>query len=331
MSFVETGAVMVSVDIRTELAAYPWINARWTEDKLIAASPFRYDKTPSFFVNLNADSQYYGCWTDSGAISDDWRSGSFTKLLSFLRNETYSETVYYLSGTYGNGPEDVDGEPTLRPNIIREDRPQPVRSIDSAILDGYRYHSDYLSGRGITEAAQQMCGVGYDPRRKAVTIPWMNAAGSLANVKYRRIDSKIFWFVKNGRPIRECIFGIDIVYRRSVKRAVIVEAEIDAMTLMSAGCAAVATGGTAFTESKRDLIVRSPLEEIVILRDNDSAGRAWQRRLIAELGPYIGVRIAVVPSGYKDANEFAVKCGLDKLRACVLRSRRVSALKRVII
>jgi hypothetical protein len=37
----------VAVDIRTELEQFNWTRPKWSADKLIAASPFRYDKTPS--------------------------------------------------------------------------------------------------------------------------------------------------------------------------------------------------------------------------------------------------------------------------------------------
>ena len=43
-------SIELDVDIRTELEAFPWIRPRWDSEKLIAASPFRYDRTPSFFV-----------------------------------------------------------------------------------------------------------------------------------------------------------------------------------------------------------------------------------------------------------------------------------------
>src|SRR5690625_1876617 len=96
----------MEVDVRAELEQFDWTNAHWTHDRLIASSPFRYETRPSFFVTLDPSSEYYGCWGDSGAVDDEWQSGNFTKLLSFLRAETYEETEEYLRYTYG-APDEV--------------------------------------------------------------------------------------------------------------------------------------------------------------------------------------------------------------------------------
>jgi DNA primase len=162
--------------------------------------------------------------------------------------------------------------------------------------------------------------IGYDKQRRAVTIPWFNPDGSLGNVKYRRTDSKTFWYEKGARPIREMIYGIDVMYSRRIKRAAIVEAEVDALTLMSCGLPAIATGGTAFNAAKRDVILRSPIEEIIIVRDNDAAGRIWRNRVIADLYGKIDVSIALVPGDYKDANEW--KCAGGAVENVTVRKCR---------
>ncbi|GGF88071.1 toprim domain-containing protein [Paenibacillus abyssi] len=293
-----SGPAELDVDIRAELEDFPWIRPSWSGVKLIAASPFRYDRTPSFFVNLE-----HGGWADSGASDPEYSSGGFVKLLVFLRDETYEETCDYLHAKYGQAP-DESAEITLKLPRLKPDVKRVTR-ISSAVLDRYKFRSPYLGGRGISEPVQRLMRIGYDKRRRAVTIPWFNPDGTLGNVKYRHVDSKTFWYESNSRPIREMLYAIDVIYRQNIRKCAIVEAEIDALTLMSAGIPAIATGGTAFTAAKRDLILRSPIEEITLYRDNDAAGRAWRNRIVAELGERIDVRLAVVPIAYKDVNEWA--------------------------
>jgi hypothetical protein len=301
----------LTIDIRAELADFPWIRATWTDSRLLAASPFRYDKSPSFYVILDGDDA--GCWGDSGASDPEWQRGGIVRLLSFLRDETVGETLDYLTLKYGDTGAEATDELTLNlPQLYTPDKPRVTR-ISSAILDAYRFRSPYLGGRGISESVQRLMTVGYDRKRHAVTLPWFNADGSLGNVKYRRTDSKTFWYQRGGRPIREMIYGIHIAYKQRIRRAAIVEAEVDALTLMSAGIFAVATGGTAFTAAKRDLILRSPIEELTLIRDNDSAGRAWRNRIVAELSGKIELRIALVPTEHKDVNEWANSCSLNPL------------------
>jgi len=78
---------------------------------------------------------------------------------------------------------------------------------------------------------------------------------------------------------------------------------------MSAGIPAIATGGTAFNEAKRDLILRSPIEELTLFRDNDSAGEKWENELKRELCRKLDLRTASVPTLFKDVNEWRCNVG----------------------
>jgi len=303
------------IDVRTELEAFDWTAATWTSRKLICASPTRYESHPSFFVDLET-----GGWHDSGATDPYWQSGNFTKLLAFLRQETYEETAAYLSAKYGNGDVltyDDDGRPIFKPPNLLQPRVKP-RRIPEYILDDYRYRSEYLGRRGISEDIQRLMNVGYDMSSKAVTIPWLNADGSLGNVMYRKTTDKTFWYRKDSRPIGEMLYGIHLSYKHRLKQAAIVEAAVDSLTLMTHGIYAVATGGTAVTDAKISLLLRSPIEELTIWRDQDEAGRAWQKRLVAAVRGKIRIRIAKLPRGYKDVNEAAC-AGVD-IRSVKIRN-----------
>jgi DNA primase len=289
-------------DVRAELEAFEWTRATWTDDRLIAASPFRYDKTPSFYVYLtDTPTSKAGYWGDPGADDPACGRGGIVKLLAFLRNETEYDTFEYLRYKYGDyaaESEDITLNP-LRLEVKETRRPLPM-----TLLDRYHFRHPYLERRGISEAVQRLMRVGYDRTRQAVVIPWFNANGTLGNVKYRSVRSKTFWYEKGGRPIREMVYGLDVIYSRKIRRAAIIEAEVDAMTLMSAGIPAIATGGAAFSDFKRELIAKSPLEEVVLFRDNDTAGRKWRNQAVAGLFPYIDVRIALVSAAFKDVNEW---------------------------
>lgn len=289
--------------IESELREFSLIRATWLPDKLLAASPFRYDNHPSFYVYLvDTLTAKAGDWGDSGATDPEWQRGSFPKLLAFLRNETIPETLDYLRAKYGNGLPDEGEEPTLKPLHLTVD--EPYRPLDMRILDAYKYRHPYLGGRGISEDIQRLMRIGYDRDRQAIVIPWLNPDGSLGNIKFRKVDGKTFWYLRGGRPIREMLYGINVIYTRMLRKAAVVEAEIDAMTLMTAGIPAIATGGTGFSAAKRDLIIKSPLEEVVLFRDNDRAGRVWRNRIAADLSGHINVRIAYINHRFKDVNEW---------------------------
>jgi 5S rRNA maturation endonuclease (ribonuclease M5) len=310
----------VDIDVRTELEAFNWTRPRWSSDKLIAASPFRYDQTPSFFVRLEPYGDYpAGTWSDSGAYDSEWQSGNFVKLLAFLRNETYEETEEYLLANYGAPTE---GEAVkLRPIRLKLQRVR--QTLKDEVLKDFTQDYSYLKSRGISEEVQRQAGVLFNPQAQAAVIPWRLADGRLANVKYRKTRGKVFWYERGAWPIRELVFGLD----RVGPTTVLCEAEIDALSFRQAGFAAIAVGGASFNDFKRDLILRSPIEELVIATDNDKAGEKLRREVESALSGKLRLRHAHINKEVKDANEALVRFGAEALRDAVERSEKVAVLR----
>lgn len=301
--------VELDVDIRAEMEQFEWVRPRWTADKLIAASPFRYDRTPSFFCNLE-----HGAWKDSGSVDPEWGSGNFIKLLAYLHKLTYAETCDYLLMRYDNCKEYYYGKLSVNLSIINTNERKPT--LDLSILEPYKFRHPYLGQRGISEDVQRMFRIGYDKQSKAVTIPWFTADGRLANIKYRRTDSKIFWYQKGGMPLRGLIYGIEHVYRRRDTGVVLVEGEVDALYLWTAGYSAIAIGGSAFTTEKADLIKRSPIERLLLATDNDDVGRKIREDVKQKLTGYIEIADVEIPEQYKDVNEISP---ISELKNCLNR------------
>ncbi|MDT2258325.1 toprim domain-containing protein [Paenibacillus larvae] len=300
------------IDVLYELEQFDWRNVRPAADSFIASSPFRTDDdTPSFFVDLREDSDYYGCWHDFGGTDPEWTSGNFTKLLSFLMDVSYREADDYLRRKYEN--DEQQETPVLRRVRLSAERPKKP-ALNAELLKQYRHDHPYLPSRCISAEVQREMQTGYCPRKNAVTIPWFGPNGQLLNIKYRSVFGKKFWYAKGGRPIKELVYGIDYIYRHRCRRAAIVEAEIDALTLMSAGVPAVAAGGGVINEEKAAVIIRSPIEEIFVMADHDDVGQALKREVIRMLGGDLRVGVGGFPIRYKDVNEAAQAEGLRKLR-----------------
>lgn len=300
------------IDVLYELEQFDWRNVRPAVDSFIASSPFRMDDdTPSFFVDLREDSDYYGCWHDFGGTDPEWTSGNFAKLLSYLMDVSYREADEYLRRKYEN---DGDQEaPVLRRVRLSAERPKKS-VLHVGLLEEYHHDHPYLASRCISAEVQREMQTGYCPSKNAVTIPWFGPNGQLLNIKYRSVTGKKFWYVKGGRPIRELVYGIDYIYRYRCRQAAIVEAEIDALTLLSAGIPAVAAGGGVINKEKAAVIIRSPIEEIFVMSDHDDVGQALKREVIRMLGGDLRVGVAGFPKRYKDVNEVAQAEGLQKLR-----------------
>lgn len=293
----------MKIDIEAELRVFEWRNARWTENKLIACSPFRDERHPSFYVWLRDNpvtGAKAGYWGDSGGY--EYQRGGFVQLLAFLRNETEQETREYLEAKYGSTYVDTESMTLDLSGWTINPKPK-CRGIDPSILDEYRFRHPYLERRGISEKIQRLMKIGYDRKHRAITIPWFLPDGSLGNIKYRRVDSKQFWYQPGGMPIREMVYGIDVICRRNVREAVLTEAEIDAMTVMTAGIPAIAVGGAKLSDKQAELIARSPLESVILATDNDEAGANLRKQAISKLRNYIQLKVVPIPEPNKDIND----------------------------
>lgn len=293
---------------RQAVEAYSFHNVRPHTTKLIASSPFgkRPDNLPSFFVNLDDDSPYFGCWSDKGAVDSDWQSGGPVKLYAFIRNISYEEAVEELTDA------SEDTTPKLRvrlraPTVLTQRKPLDITPY---LVD----EIPYLNNRGITPIIQRLYRCGFDSAKNAVVMPWANTAGIPVNAKWRATWGKAFWYAKDGAPVRDMVFGIDLAYRRRIKRAVIVEAEIDAMSAASAGVFGLAVGGSEFTDFKAELLRRSPVEELLIAGDNDAAGEKLRWKIERKMRGLVRLAIVRIPDGNKDLNDTLQQSGTTTLR-----------------
>jgi len=263
-------------------------------NKLQACSPFREEHTPSFAVNLDN-----GTWIDSGAMDGDWFKGNFTKLLAFLMGVTYEEAETYLIEKYRLILDDVDA---LTLNIQLE-ATESYRELSLDDLKMFAFRNSYLTDRGISEQVQRSFKIGYDNKSKAVVIPWFDKDGNLINIKFRNTVNKVFWYLKGGQPIKQHIYGLHFIYKMKLNRAFVVESETDALYLWSHGIPAIALGSASLSTKQEDLIINSPIEELVLAFDKDDAGNR-AKETVGNL--FMGKKrlyVMPIPDGCKDIND----------------------------
>jgi 5S rRNA maturation endonuclease (ribonuclease M5) len=308
---------LYSIDVKEELEQFDWEDATWSDSKLIARSPFRSDNSPSFYCYLrDTTTAKAGYWQDSGAYDADHAKGGFVKLLAFLRQEDEESTLDYLREVYGTPAAGTDLQLRVPRLTIKRNR----QALNEVKVLAPEPDATYLQSRGISAEVVQLADV--RTQGNAVQIPWRLPDGRLANVKYRATRGKTFWYAKGGIPIRELVYGLDAVYAARSKTAVICEAEIDALSVRMAGYMAIAVGGASFSEQKRDQILRSPIEELIVLTDNDKAGGKLRAEIERALVGRMCIKHAYVENA-KDANEALVRTGVDNLRRAIERAESV--------
>jgi hypothetical protein len=295
---VRVRGMELPVNIKVEIEDFDWQRPNWKGDRLIACSPFRDERNPSFAVNLEN-----GTFIDSGNDDEEWRKGNFVKLLSWLRRESYEETEDYLISLYSPQFGDLDKlELPSMDDWIEDDRNTKI--FDRSELKPYLFKHPYLERRGIPFNVQRAFDVGYDPITKSVVLVWHDKNGNIVSWKHRNVHNKLFWYVKCGQPIRNHLYGIHWVVRKGFKRIWIVESEIDALTLWAKGIPAVAIGTSYLSPAKRDLILKAGIEELVIATDNDKDGRKAKRSIVKGLAGLVHLEEVFWQNlSYKDIND----------------------------
>ena len=285
----------LNIDFIEELEEYDFKKARLRGNKLQACSPFRDDHRPSFAVNLDN-----GTWIDSGADVEQLKKGNFITLLALLRDTDYEEVEEYLIEKYGINYTDTSTL-DLRLHLDLEMETEPE------FMGGLFYsYSEYLDKvRGIDVEVQKLFNTTEEDKKdgRCIGIGWYDMHGKLISIKYRSTTEKKFWYVGNGKSIKNHLFGLDVFIKNRSDELWITEAEIDAMYLWTLGKKAVALGRGSVNEAQIDLIKRSGASTIVIATDNDKVGRALADTLIKELSPYFTVKVFKHPEEIKDVNE----------------------------
>ena len=283
-----------TIDDLEELEAYKdrFNRGKVMDGKFISCSPFRDDKNPSFVLFLDR-----GNWLDSGTD----RRGSFVELLSFLSGEDEEGVKDYLLNKY-NQITDVDLL-QLKLNLNLE-KAMPFIYQDG-LPSEFKFRHPYLNSRGISEAVQRGFKIGYDKETKSVVIPWTNKDGQIVRLQFRSVNSKKFWFSKEGDRIKNHLFGLYHIYRKNSTTAWIVEAPIDCMYLWTQGIPSIATGTASISNIQLKLLKQSPIETLIIASDNDEAGMKMKDKLIKSLGGVMILKEFHYPDGKKDVNEIS--------------------------
>jgi len=212
--------------------------------------------------------------------------------------------------------------------------PEKVMSISPEIDFLKPSHYNFLASRGISkeiaDSAQLFSAEKYfarlNKKTSAIGFPYYKG-GKMIAAKYRSIESKDFTQDTGGANE---FFGIDRI--DVTQPVVIVEGEIDALTLMQCGISNVLSvpGGAPMkvsdgkidaSEDKKFAFVWSAFEllqkipSVIIATDTDAPGQALAEELARRIGKD---KCKIAKFEYKDLNEAFLADGADKVKEIIL-------------
>ena len=338
-------------DIETAVSQY--VNLKRRGKNLVGLCPFHSEKTPSFTVYPENGSFYcFGCgvggdvFTFTGLIENlDYieavkllaeRSGvtlpqdGYDDSMQRLKNKIYDinrDTARFFH-SYLMSP---DGKWALDYLTGRGLTLKTIRHFGlGAAPDSWDMLIKHLKGKGYSESdmiaanvvGKSQRGTLYDRFRKRVMFPIINIRGNIIAFSGRAMpgeDKQGGKYVNTSdTPVYKKsanLFGMNFAKNSCSERIILVEGNMDVITLHQAGFTnTVAPLGTAFTSEQVNLLARYT-KEIVLTLDADAAGQKAIRRaseLLADSG--LKVRVITIPDG-KDPDEYIKKNGADRFAA----------------
>lgn len=189
----------------------------------------------------------------------------------------------------------------------------------------------WFEGRGISQFTLRMMKVGEGIESMPVKGQWVNRNtiqfnyfenGEIINIKYRD-GEKNFKLSKDAKLVFYNLDSISIS-----KKCVIVEGEIDALSIWEAGIHTVVSTPNGSTLKSVNLEYLDNCiewfdnkEKIILALDNDEAGKNVTKELIRRLG---ADRCFLADlSDCKDANEYLIKYGKEKLSEAIGSAKEI--------
>lgn len=201
----------------------------------------------------------------------------------------------------------------------------------------------YILDRGFTPGDLDDWGIGYDSISQRITIPVCDPDNNLVGFKGRawRKSARPKYLVIGDKGARRrygfptydkslVVFGLDRCADSRSQKLVLVEGELDVISLWIMGIPAICCGGSSMSTAQSKLI-RQYCDEIVLFFDNDVAGRngLWgvtkedgehKPGIIELLEPFITVR--VVGKHRYDANDYLRRGEQDRCRDLIDGAKR---------
>lgn len=163
----------------------------------------------------------------------------------------------------------------------------------------------YLQGRGLSPALIQYYRLGYDSMKEMVIIPYPEKDYYIGR-RLKEIEGKGKYYKPSSTIAgSEPLFNEEAIKEaaESGQPCFVCEGQIDALSIIEAGGAAAAVGGTGYRKLMEFMQNDSPQpRKIYYVADNDTPGEEAAQRIKENLGDI--AEIVHPPKEYKDANDF---------------------------
>lgn len=306
--WIDVNEVKRTISIENVLARYGVLDKLQRRGSTLQGlSPFRSEKTPSFFVNTEK-----GVWNDTAGrpiIEGKEVPGNVVGLVMAFENCSFRDALMKLDELV-RMPVSVTEAPAASPASVLSATHKTVEEVLSnepptnepfgKELKGLRYDIPFLEQRGLSPERARYWGIGYSSRglmKGRIVVPIKNRAAEIVAYIGRSLkddDPEGKWRFPKGFHKSQEIFGADRLARDAETReavakygVIVVKGCFDAIILAERGFKnAVSAFGYEVSPQQRALLVDpelNPSKRITVFFSNDEAGKVGRKKLAGEL------------------------------------------------
>jgi DNA primase len=225
-------------------------------------------------------------------------SANLIEFVTHVTRKTYFEAIRFIKSMEQESDilDIVDKMLKKDPEFVPYDE-LLIRRLHAQALDSPRAIR-YYEGRRISCESMEKFLLGYSEKRDMVTIPISSPDGSMfLGFVGRSIEGKEFLNTPK-LPKSKTLFNVSKI--KSSDTAYVVESSFDAIRLDQNGIPAVATLGATVSSAQCDLLKRY-FNNVVVIGDNDDAGRGMQAKVLERLGSR--ATLISLPDRFKDIGD----------------------------
>lgn len=252
------------------------IEAEYGTDYIIFCPYHNNNRTPAGEVSKESGLFFcFGCQTTRSLI----------ELIMHMTGRTYFEAIRFIKSK----ETETDIEAVVNkamhqiPDFVQYDE-LLIKRLNKQALDSSRAMT-YFEYRKLTKDSVIKFDLGFSEKQDSVTIPMHSPDGMCIGFVARTIEGKEF---KNtpGLPKSKILFNLHRV--KSSKIIYVVESSFDAIRLDQVGFPAVATLGANVSSTQIELL-KKYFTNVVLVADNDEAGKIMAERLSEKMGNKVTV------------------------------------------
>jgi DNA primase len=226
-------------------------------------------------------------------------SKSLTEVIMQSTGRTYFEAIRLIDSKSENKNLLESIEQTLEKVIeFKEYDLEVINKLHTNVFRNKRAQ-EYFASRKITKDSVIKYTLGYSENQDMVTVPVHSPDGICIGFVARSIEGKSF---KNTPGLQKSKTFFNLHKAKRFDKVFIVESSFDAIRIEQVGGHAVATLGATISNQQRKLL-KQYFNQIIVLGDNDEAGRSMTQKLKDTFGP--GCVAPQLPEGIKDVSDLS--------------------------